>query len=70
MQAEAQRSLSRSPQYTAMRRLLADLQAHPQAWAFLQPVNGEEVGDYFTVIKTPMGMDCYFIEFISRSLFL
>jgi hypothetical protein len=38
-----------------MQRLLSDLQQHPQAWAFLQPVNGEEVEDYYDVIKRPMG---------------
>jgi Bromodomain len=38
-----------------MERLLSDLQTHPVAWAFLQPVNGEEVADYYDVIKEPMG---------------
>lgn len=38
-----------------MERLLADLQSHPVAWAFLQPVNGDEVPDYYDVIKEPMG---------------
>ena len=41
-----------------MQRLLSDLQGHPQAWAFLQPVNGEEVEDYYDVIKRPMGSSC------------
>lgn len=39
-----------------MRRILTELQAHPLAWAFLQPVNGDEVADYYNVIKQPMGM--------------
>ena len=39
-----------------MQRLLSDLQGHPQAWAFLQPVNGDEVEDYYDVIKRPMGL--------------
>lgn len=56
MQEDAAQQLSRSPQYSAMRRILGELQAHPLAWAFLQPVNGEEVADYYTVIKNPMGM--------------
>ena len=57
MQAEVSaRSLSNSPQYSAMRRILTELQAHPLAWAFLQPVNGDEVADYYNVIKQPMGM--------------
>ena len=38
-----------------MERLLADLQQHPLSWAFLQPVNAEEVPDYYEVIKEPMG---------------
>lgn len=54
------RSLSKSPQYTAMRRILAELQAHPLAWAFLQPVNGDEVADYYSVIKQPMGTSVRF----------
>lgn len=37
-----------------MEKILADLQAHPLAWAFLQPVNIEEVPDYPTVVKSPM----------------
>jgi len=54
MQAEAQMNSSKGPQYAVMRRILADLQAHPQAWAFLQPVNPDDVADYYTVIKHPM----------------
>jgi len=38
-----------------MERLLADLQQHPLSWAFLKPVNGEEVANYYEVIKEPMG---------------
>ena len=38
-----------------MERLLTDLQGHPLAWAFLQPVNGDDVPDYYEVIKKPMG---------------
>lgn len=55
MQAEAQMTSSKGPQYAVMRRILADLQAHPQAWAFLQPVNPEDVADYYSVVKHPMG---------------
>ena len=40
-----------------MQQLLVSLQSHAQAWAFLQPVNGEEVTDYYDVIKKPMGID-------------
>ena len=38
-----------------MHRLLGDMKAHPNAWPFLIPVNGEEVVDYYEVIKRPMG---------------
>jgi len=38
-----------------MERLLSDLEQHPLSWAFLQPVNAEEVPDYYDVIKEPMG---------------
>lgn len=31
------------------------MKAHPNAWPFLNPVNGEEVVDYYEVIKRPMG---------------
>ena len=46
-----------------MQRLLSDLQGHPQAWAFLQPVNGNEVEDYYDVIKRPMGSLCSLLCF-------
>jgi histone acetyltransferase len=39
-----------------MERLLSDLQGHSVAWAFQQPVNGDEVPDYYDVIKEPMGI--------------
>ncbi|RDB25273.1 Histone acetyltransferase gcn5 [Hypsizygus marmoreus] len=35
-------------------RILKDLQSHPQAWAFLQPVKTEDVADYYDVITNPM----------------
>lgn len=38
-----------------MHRLLGDMKAHPNAWPFSVPVNGEEVADYYEVIKRPMG---------------
>ncbi|KAI5123056.1 hypothetical protein M0805_000491 [Coniferiporia weirii] len=45
---------SKSPLYNAMRRILVELQNHPLAWAFLNPVKAEEVPDYYSVIKNPM----------------
>ena len=49
------RNNGKSAEHSAMEKLLSDLQGHPLAWAFLQPVNGEEVADYYEVIKQPMG---------------
>ncbi|KZS93946.1 hypothetical protein SISNIDRAFT_410249 [Sistotremastrum niveocremeum HHB9708] len=43
-----------NPHHSKMQQLLTDLQNHPQAWAFLTPVNGEDVVDYYDVIKKPM----------------
>jgi len=48
------RTTARSAEHNFMQRLLTDLQGHPQAWAFLHPVNGDEVVDYYEVIKKPM----------------
>ena len=56
---------NKSPERTIMEKLLTDLQGHPQAWAFLLPVNAEEVPEYYEVIKNPMGelqrsvFECY-----------
>lgn len=47
-------STPRSAEQNFMHRLLGDLKAHPSAWAFLNPVNGEEVVDYYDVVKRPM----------------
>ena len=38
-----------------MKKLLGDLQTHPDAWPFMHPVNAGEVLDYYAVVKTPMG---------------
>ncbi|KAG8890427.1 histone acetyltransferase [Tulasnella sp. 332] len=48
------RQPTRGPQHKAMARLLSDLQGHALAWAFLRPVNKEDVLDYYDVIKKPM----------------
>lgn len=36
--------------------LLSDLQNHPSAWPFLQPVKQSEVPDYYTIITNPMDL--------------
>lgn len=39
-----------------MQQLLSDMQNHPSAWPFAQPVNRDEVQDYYEVIKEPMDL--------------
>lgn len=46
----------RGPQFAIMQRLLAMLVDHPSAWAFANPVNAQEVTDYYDVIKDPMDL--------------
>ncbi|KAF8070598.1 hypothetical protein FPV67DRAFT_1414056 [Lyophyllum atratum] len=48
------RPTPRSADNYHLERILKGLQDHPQAWPFLKPVNGEEVTDYYDVIKDPM----------------
>ncbi|KAJ1965620.1 histone acetyltransferase [Dimargaris xerosporica] len=38
------------------RRIVADLQNHNSSWSFAQPVNADEVPDYYAVIKEPMDL--------------
>lgn len=45
----------RNPDHSIIQKLLSELQLHPLAWAFLQPVPTDEVTDYLEVIKQPMG---------------
>ncbi|SCU92359.1 LANO_0E00518g1_1 [Lachancea nothofagi CBS 11611] len=46
----------RGPHYAAMQNVLTELQNHAAAWPFLQPVNKDEVGDYYEFIKEPMDL--------------
>ena len=46
----------RGPHYAVMQNLLTELQNHAAAWPFLQPVNREEVPDYYDFIKEPMDL--------------
>lgn len=43
------------PHYNKMRHLWAELHEHRDAWPFHYPVNKDEVQDYYSVIKDPMG---------------
>lgn len=46
----------RGPHYAIIQNLLIELQNHAAAWPFLQPVNKEEVPDYYDFIKEPMDL--------------
>lgn len=46
----------RNPSHSLLVHLLSALQTSSAAWPFLQPVNGEEVQDYYAVIKAPMDL--------------
>lgn len=46
----------RGPHFAATQTLLTELQNHAAAWPFLQPVNKEEVPDYYEFIKEPMDL--------------
>ncbi|OLL26183.1 Histone acetyltransferase GCN5, partial [Neolecta irregularis DAH-3] len=53
---EEARRPQRGPQYGMVLHLLNELQNHASAWPFVQPVNKDEVTDYYDVIKEPMGI--------------
>ncbi|KAK4224647.1 histone acetyltransferase GCN5 [Podospora fimiseda] len=44
------------PHFNELRRFLYQMQNHKQAWPFLNPVNREEVPDYYNVIEQPMDL--------------
>ncbi|CCD24776.1 histone acetyltransferase GCN5 NDAI_0D04630 [Naumovozyma dairenensis CBS 421] len=46
----------RGPHFAAIQNILTELQNHAAAWPFLQPVNKEEVPDYYEFIKEPMDL--------------
>lgn len=39
-----------------MQHVLTEMQNHPSAWPFVQPVNRDEVTDYYEVITEPMDL--------------
>lgn len=53
---EQARKPKRPGHYQVLQVLLSELQNHPSAWPFVQPVNREEVPDYYEVIKEPMDL--------------
>lgn len=44
------------PHFNELRRFLFQIQNHKQAWPFLNPVNKDEVPDYYDVITSPMDL--------------
>ncbi|KAI7901745.1 uncharacterized protein BX663DRAFT_513906 [Cokeromyces recurvatus] len=45
-----------SPHYKQMLKLVEEMQNYTHAWPFLEPVNIEEVADYYDIIKDPMDL--------------
>ena len=53
---ELARRPKRGPHHGVMRQILIELGNHASSWPFQNPVNGEEVTDYYDVIKEPMDL--------------
>ncbi|KAI1825791.1 histone acetyltransferase GCN5-like protein [Xylaria intraflava] len=53
---ELAREPRHGPHFNQLRRFLYQLQNHKQAWPFLNPVNRDEVPDYYNVITAPMDL--------------
>ncbi|OGM46905.1 histone acetyltransferase GCN5 [Aspergillus bombycis] len=53
---ELARQPRHGPNYNQLLHLLNDMQNHSAAWPFTQPVNRDEVPDYYEVIKEPMDL--------------
>ncbi|KAH6880422.1 histone acetyltransferase GCN5 [Thelonectria olida] len=53
---ELARAPRHGPHFNEMRRFLYQIQNHKQAWPFLNPVNRDEVPDYYNVITSPMDL--------------
>lgn len=53
---ELARRPKRAPHFAAMQMILTEMQNHAAAWPFVQPVNKDEVPDYYTVVQEPMDL--------------
>ncbi|PQE03301.1 histone acetyltransferase GCN5 protein [Rutstroemia sp. NJR-2017a BBW] len=51
---ELARQPRHGPNHSQLQRLLSSLQTHASSWPFLNPVNKDEVADYYEVITNPM----------------
>ncbi|QPG77081.1 histone acetyltransferase [Brettanomyces nanus] len=57
----------RSPHYAVMMTLLTEMMNHPSNWPFLQPVNKDEVADYYQVITEPMDLSTMEVKLDSNA---
>ncbi|KAI1293336.1 histone acetyltransferase GCN5-like protein [Xylaria venustula] len=53
---ELAREPRHGPHFNELQRFLSQIQFHKQAWPFLNPVNKDEVTDYYNVITSPMDL--------------
>ncbi|KAI0855492.1 histone acetyltransferase GCN5-like protein [Xylaria cubensis] len=53
---ELAREPRHGPHFNELQRFLSQIQFHKQAWPFLNPVNRDEVTDYYNVITSPMDL--------------
>jgi histone acetyltransferase len=53
---ELARAPRHGPHFNELRRFLYQIQNHKQAWPFLNPVNKDEVPNYYNVITSPMDL--------------
>lgn len=52
---ELSRRPKRGPHHQLMRLIVSELSNHAASWPFTNPVNAQDVPDYYEVIKEPMG---------------
>lgn len=53
---ELARQPRHGPHFNELRRFLLQIQNHKQAWPFINPVNKDEVPDYYKAIESPMDL--------------
>jgi histone acetyltransferase len=53
---ELAREPRHGPHFNELRRFLYQIQGHNQAWPFLNPVNRDQVPDYYKVIESPLDL--------------